>query len=150
MIAPIEDDDPDRDRPSGGIGIVLSGGGTRGVAHVGVLRALGEHGIFPERIAGTSAGAVVGALYAASYSPEEMLEFFVRKNPFRLSKVAISKPGIIDTAKVVADFDEYFPSDSFESLDRELRVVPTRPPPLRRFSSGTADRDPRAARCRPC
>jgi NTE family protein len=123
--APIENPDSGGDRPSGGVGIVLSGGGTRGIAHIGVPCALVEHGIFPDRVAATSAGAIVGALYAAGYTPEEMLEFFVRKNPFRLSKVAISKPGIIDTAKVVADFEEYFPSDSFESLDRELRVVAT-------------------------
>ena len=116
---------PASDPPSDGVGIVLSGGGTRGIAHIGVLRALGEHGIFPERAAGTSAGAIVGALYAAGYTPEEMLEFFVRKNPFRLSKVSISKPGIIDSDKVVADFEEYFPENTFESLDRELRVVAT-------------------------
>jgi len=108
-----------------GLGIVLSGGGTRGVAHVGVLRALGERGIFPEKVAGASAGAVVGALYAAGHPPEAMLEFFVRKNPFRLSKVALTGPGLIDTDKIVADFREYFPDDSFAALGRELRVVAT-------------------------
>jgi NTE family protein len=107
------------------IGIVLSGGGTRGIAHIGVLRALGERGIFPDCIAGASAGAIVGALYAAGYAPPEMLEFFIKKNPFRLSKVAFSKPGIIDTAKVVSDFEEYFPENSFEALGRELRIVAT-------------------------
>jgi NTE family protein len=54
-----------------------------------------------------------------------MLEFFIKKNPFRLSKMAITKPGIIDTAKVVSDFEEYFPDDSFEALGKELRVVAT-------------------------
>lgn len=112
-------------RPQHDVGIVLSGGGTRGVAHIGVLRALGERGIAPDLVAGASAGAVVGALYAAGYSPPEMLEFFVKKNPFRLSKVAIAKPGIIDTAKVVADFEEYFPENSFEALGKGLRVVAT-------------------------
>jgi NTE family protein len=107
------------------VGIVLSGGGTRGVAHIGVLRALGEQGIAPDCVAGASAGAIVGALYAAGYSPEQMLEFFELKNPFRLSKVAFAKPGIIDTDKVVSDFEEYFPENSFESLGKELRVVAT-------------------------
>ena len=50
-------------------GIVLSGGGTRGIAHIGVLRALTEAQIFPDPVAGTSAGAIVGALYAAGYAP---------------------------------------------------------------------------------
>jgi NTE family protein len=98
------------------LGMVLSGGGARGLAHVGVLQALGEEGIAPQVLAGTSAGAIVAALYAAGYSAAEMLEFFVRKNPFRLSKLALAKPGIFDTEKVVADFLEYFPEDSFESL----------------------------------
>ena len=66
-----------------------------------------------------------GTLYAAGYPPAEMLEFFIKKNPFRFSKMAIAKPGIIDTAKVVGDFEEYFPENSFEALGRELRVVAT-------------------------
>lgn len=112
-------------QPRKDIGIVLSGGGSRGIAHIGVLRALGEQGIFPDCVAGVSSGAIVGALYGAGYSPPEMLEFFIKKNPFRLSKVAIAKAGIIDTAKVVGDFEEYFPENSFEALEKELRVVAT-------------------------
>ena len=53
---------------------VLSGGGVRGVAHLGVLRALAEAGIVPGAISGTSAGALVGALVADGYSPREVLE----------------------------------------------------------------------------
>jgi NTE family protein len=107
------------------LGIVLSGGGSRGIAHVGVLRALIERGLAPGCVAGTSAGAIVGALYAAGYSPAEMLEFFVRKDPFRLSKLALSKPGIFDTEKVVADFLEYFPEDSFEALGKPIYLTAT-------------------------
>jgi NTE family protein len=55
------------------IGLVLSGGGTRGFAHLGVIQALNETGIFPDIISGTSAGALVGALYADGHSPEEIL-----------------------------------------------------------------------------
>jgi NTE family protein len=111
--------------PTSGVGIVLSGGGTRGLAHVGVLRALEEHGIRPERVAGTSSGAIVGALYAAGYSAPEMLEFFEEKNPFRFSKLAVSKPGIIDSDKVNSDFEETFPDNAFEALSRPLRIVST-------------------------
>jgi NTE family protein len=50
------------------IGLVMGGGAARGVAHVGVLQALEEHGIFPAVVAGTSVGALVGGLYAAGVS----------------------------------------------------------------------------------
>lgn len=54
------------------IGLVLSGGGATGLAHIGVLKALEEKGIPIDFITGTSAGALVGSLYAAGYSPEEI------------------------------------------------------------------------------
>lgn len=54
------------------VGLVLSGGGAKGLAHVGVLKVLEKHRIPVDYIIGTSMGSVVGALYAASYSPEEI------------------------------------------------------------------------------
>lgn len=54
------------------VGLVLSGGGARGFAHIGVLKALEEYQIPVDYIGGTSAGALIGAFYAAGYSPEEM------------------------------------------------------------------------------
>lgn len=107
------------------LGIVLSGGGSRGIAHIGVLQALDEHGLSPGCVAGTSAGAIVGALYAAGYTPDEMLEFFATKSPYKLSKLARGKPGLLDTAKSVADFLEYFPKNSFEALPKALFVAAT-------------------------
>lgn len=108
------------------LGLVLSGGGARGLGHVGVLRALSEEGVEPDVLSGTSAGAIVAALYAAGYSSDEMLEFFVQKNPFQLSKLALlGKPGIFDTEKVVADFLEYFPDNSFEALGKPVFLAAT-------------------------
>jgi len=54
------------------VGVVLSGGGASGLAHIGVLKALEERGIPIDFITGTSAGALVGALYASGYSPLEI------------------------------------------------------------------------------
>ncbi len=51
---------------------VLSGGGARGVAHIGVLRACAESGILPSAISGTSAGALVGAFIAAGHRPDDL------------------------------------------------------------------------------
>ena len=60
------------DRPK--IGLVLSGGGAKGIAHVGVLKAMEEAGIRPDYITGTSMGAVVGGLYSLGYSADELEE----------------------------------------------------------------------------
>lgn len=54
------------------IGYALGGGGARGLSHIGVLKVLDERGIFPDIIAGTSIGAIVGALYAGGYKPGEI------------------------------------------------------------------------------
>jgi len=54
------------------VGLVLSGGGARGLAHIGVIRALEENHIPIDYIAGTSAGAIVGAMYAQGFSPAQM------------------------------------------------------------------------------
>ena len=54
------------------VGLVLSGGGSKGVAHIGVIRALEEEGIPIDYITGTSMGAIIGGLYASGYSPDEM------------------------------------------------------------------------------
>jgi len=59
------------------VGLVLSGGGAKGIAHIGVIKALEEQGIPIDYIAGTSMGAIIGGLYAAGYSPEEMKNIFL-------------------------------------------------------------------------
>lgn len=58
------------------VGLVLSGGGAKGLAHIAVIKALEENGIPIDYIAGTSIGAIVAGLYAAGYSPEEMEQLF--------------------------------------------------------------------------
>ena len=59
------------------VGLVLSGGGAKGAAHIGVIKALEENGIPIDYITGTSAGAIVGSLYAMGYTPEEMVELML-------------------------------------------------------------------------
>jgi NTE family protein len=58
-------------------GLVLSGGGARGAAHIGVIKALEENNIPIDYITGTSIGAIVGSLYAMGYTPDEMLELIL-------------------------------------------------------------------------
>ena len=77
----------EKSRPT--IGVVLSGGGARGIAHIGVLRALEEYNIPIDFIGGTSFGALVAAFYASGYSVEEMqkiiesTEWNIATNPDR-------------------------------------------------------------------
>ena len=54
------------------IGLVLSGGGAKGMAHIGVLKAMEEAGIYPDYITGTSMGSIVGGLYAIGYSADDI------------------------------------------------------------------------------
>jgi len=70
-------------QPKQRVGVVLSGGGASGVAHVGVLKALEEKQIPIDYIVGTSAGALVGAMYASGYSPSE-IEQYVLSDAFQL------------------------------------------------------------------
>ena len=56
------------------VGLVLSGGGAKGMTHIGIIRALEENNIPIDYIAGTSMGAIIGSLYAMGYSPDDMVE----------------------------------------------------------------------------
>ncbi|MFI3295028.1 MAG: patatin-like phospholipase family protein [Rikenellaceae bacterium] len=58
------------------VGVVFSGGGAKGLYHVGILKALEEQNIPIDYISGASMGAIVGAMYSSGYSPDEMLQFF--------------------------------------------------------------------------
>lgn len=69
---------PRPDRQS--VGLVLSGGGAKGIAHIGVIQAFEDNGIPIDYITGTSMGAVVGGLYAAGYSPKEMIELIASES----------------------------------------------------------------------
>lgn len=73
-------------------GLVLMGGGARGLAHVGVLRVLEKNGLVPDVIAGTSMGALVGGLYAAGLSADELegmvKELYLRSSPPRAERAS--------------------------------------------------------------
>ena len=61
------------------VGLVLSGGGAKGIAHIGVIKALEENDIPIDYVAGTSMGAIVGGLYAAGFTAEEMMALLQSK-----------------------------------------------------------------------
>lgn len=73
------------------VGVVLSGGGATGLAHIGVLQAIEEAGIPIDYISGTSAGALIGALYASGYSPEEIKAYILSDHFDKMTSGEISK-----------------------------------------------------------
>ena len=73
------------------IRIVLSGGGVKGMAHIGIIKALNKRDIYPDTISGVSAGAIVGALYANGTSPLNMLAFFKDSPLFKAKNKLIVK-----------------------------------------------------------
>ena len=107
------------------LGLVLSGGGMRGAAHIGVLRALEEQGIRTTHIAGSSSGAIVGALHAYGYDWVDILEFFRKIQLWDLKKYALGKPGLIDAEKFYDEFNRILPVDSFDSLKKHLVITAT-------------------------
>ncbi|RTE54889.1 phospholipase [Arenibacter aquaticus] len=107
------------------VGLVLSGGGVKGMAHIGLIRALNEFGINAHMVSGTSVGALIGALYANGNSVEEMLQFFKETPLFRYHFMTLLKPGLLDTERYFDLFVKYFPENSFEALQRKLYVVAT-------------------------
>lgn len=107
------------------IGLVLSGGGYRGIAHAGALKAFEEAGIFPDYISGSSVGALVGALYAADYSYKDILTFFKKVKVFEFNRFARNKPGWVDTDTFRNYLRSYFPENNYSSLNKNLFVTTT-------------------------
>lgn len=107
------------------IGLCLSGGGAKGIAHIGVLKALREVGIYPDVVSGTSAGSVVGALYAAGKSPEEMMDFVKDSSLFKIFRVVLPGDGFTKLTYLREKLAHAIPQDSFESLKRPLHVAIT-------------------------
>ncbi len=107
------------------VGIALSGGGMRGFAHLGVLKALNEWGIPIAAISGTSAGAIVGALYAAGHNPEQIAQWFASKGLLRLVRPAFHKTGLLHLNKAKPWLAQYFTHDHFDALQIPLAVAAT-------------------------
>ncbi len=105
------------------VGLVLSGGGARGIAHLGVIKALLEQGIQIDRISGTSAGAIVGALFAHGYPPDEILKIIETAGFMRHLRPAWSRMGLLSLNTVVDLFRSFIPHDRFEELAIPLHVV---------------------------
>jgi len=107
------------------VGLVLSGGGARGVSHLGVIKALEEFGLRFDFISGTSAGSVVGCLYSYGYSPDEILKIIQGTSFFKSLKLAWTWTGLLSFDRLREVLIKYIPENSFESLKIPVTLAVT-------------------------
>lgn len=107
------------------LGIALSGGGAKGFAHLGAIRALEDFGLIPEIISGTSAGALAGVLYADGYMPEEIISFFSGREFKEFAELQVPKAGIFNTGGFRKFLKKYLRAKTFENLKIPLVVIAT-------------------------
>jgi NTE family protein len=103
-------------------GLVLSGGGTRGFAHLGVLKALEEKGIKPDIISGVSAGAIAGVLYADGKKPDDILEMLASQKILDYFDFNIPKTGLIKMNGFEKTLNKHLEAVNFEDLKIPLKV----------------------------
>ena len=107
------------------IGLVLSGGGTRGFAHLGVIEALNEAGIYPDIISGTSAGALAGVLYADGYTPREILKLMNPGSRLDYMRPALPREGLLQIGGIMKILKSNLRAKTFEELKIPLYVSAT-------------------------
>jgi NTE family protein len=105
------------------VGLILSGGGARGFAHIGVLKVIEEANIQVDVVAGTSMGAILGALYAAGYKADTIFEMAQTTSWRDVLDVSL-QAGLIKGEKLHQFLAEHLPH-SFKSLEKPLAVATT-------------------------
>jgi NTE family protein len=107
------------------IGLTLSGGGARGIVHLGVIKALEEFGVVISQLSGTSAGAIVGALYSYGHTPDEILKLISSTSFFRSLRPAWTLTGLLSLDKLRDILLTHLPDNTFGTLKIPLTVAVT-------------------------
>src|SRR3954463_6594965 len=107
------------------IGLALSGGGARGVAHIGVIKALEEMGVTISCMSGTSAGSIVGSMYATGYSPAQILQIIQQVSIFKSMRPAWTWAGLLKMDGMKDLLLKQMPLNSFEKLNIPMTVAAT-------------------------
>jgi NTE family protein len=106
------------------ISIALGGGGSRGYAHIGVLRCLDSAGFKIRAVSGASAGGIVAVAYAAGYTPDEMEATFAHLDQSKLfARSPNEGPGILGLSKAARLFEDLFGNKTFSDLRIPCAVV---------------------------
>jgi NTE family protein len=107
------------------IGIALSGGAARGIAHIAVLEALEMEGIPIHAIAGTSAGSIIGALYCAGLSLSEIKRILLNAKWKDIFKFTVPRLGLISSEGIYRFMEDILPIKKFSSLLFPFAAVAT-------------------------
>ncbi len=108
------------------LGLALCGGGSKGIAHAGILKFLIEQELEPQVLSGTSAGAIVACLYAKGLTPDEIVEFFKSVYFFRWNHFSITKPGGFIQSDVFQKYlDPIFGEQKIKELSKEVYITAT-------------------------
>lgn len=108
------------------IGLALGGGAAKGFAHIGVIKMLEANGFQPEVVSGTSAGSVVGALYASGMDVFAMQEHAVALDEARIRDVTLFNGGLVRGQKLQDYVNEMVKARPFEKLRMPFAAVSTR------------------------
>jgi len=104
------------------VGLALSGGGVRGVAHLGVIQALTDHGIQFSHISGTSAGAIAAAFIAEGYAPKEVLNLIKEARLLKLLRPSLGSTGLVSILNVRFLIEKYIAHNSFDKLKTRVTI----------------------------
>ncbi len=104
------------------VDLALSGGASRGIAHIGVIKALEELGFEISAVSGVSAGALVGAFYCDGYTPEEMLRVVKSKDWLRYLRPTVPRLGLISLRDAEKYLRNMLSTDSIEGLKKRLFI----------------------------
>ncbi len=107
------------------LGLALSGGGAKGFAHIGVFRYLEENGIKPDIIVGTSAGSLMGSLFADGINSHEIEKMFRNKEFSHFAQWQLPKSGLFDTKRFRYFLHDQYHSKRIEDLETPMIVVAT-------------------------
>lgn len=107
------------------VGIVFSGGGIRGIAHLGVMKALLNYDLKIHAMSGSSAGAMVAAFISSAYSPDEIKEIIKTNSFFGYKHILWGKAGLFDMGLFDEAFKKYFPHNKIEQLPIPIHIAAT-------------------------
>ncbi|MCJ7449963.1 MAG: patatin-like phospholipase family protein [Bacteroidales bacterium] len=106
-------------------GLVLSGGGARGFAHLGILQALNEAEIYPDVLSGTSSGALAGVMYCDGYTPKEICKIMKTSSRLNYMRPTLPRDGLLQISGIKKILETNLRAKTFGELRIPLYVTAT-------------------------